>query len=309
MTPLAFLKNYEDTLRNGQITTLVEALFSCPDHAMAEDKYQRWLLQNFNLAIDQIDFLVPFERIDEFMTLWSAQTGRWVPQAHQILNEAPPDNVDIHAIRNVIQELPQLYSLDVELWRVAQSWFSSYREKVLSRFTRTTEPQNSSVAFFDESNRNAVLLTRGWYPPLCHSNGRKEWWAGPQRASEIEVRRNFHSGRLTFEITVVIGIDLKDVIFLSKNTGKRLNVEMAAMNEGTTSVHVDIGELGEDDPIVVVVPKVYSPIQIHEHDNDPTRRSFAATGWCLTDGRDLDVFTEIRDGDWRLPAGSLAPSR
>lgn len=286
MPPLAFFKNYGDLLGNYQIRCIVDALFDCPNSVFVQEGYQRWLFQQFHPALDRITYLVPFEKIDEFITLWSADTGRPVPQAHQVLNEAPPDDVNIGNISNIVKELPELYSLDYELWQAAQVWFASYRNRVLSRFVKTTEPQNSSLAFFDESKGNAVWLGHGWYPPIIYPDGRKEWWAGPWRIADIDVLKNVGANQLIFQITVVIGIARSEIMFLSKRSGKRLNSDMIDTNEGSTTVYVDVSWFEKRETIVALVPEVYSPIQIGDRDNDTTRRSFGTSKWYLSEGEE-----------------------
>jgi Sulfotransferase family len=281
MRPLAFFRNYGDLFRNAQTRYIVNALFSCPDSVLVEEDYQRWLFRQFHAALDRITFLVPLERIDEFITLWSAETGRLVPQADRYLNGAPPDEVNLDEIRHVIQRLPELYSLDTELWQAARLWFSSYRAKVLARFMRTTEPLNSSLAFFVEAEGDGIWLTRGWYPPFLNARGSKEWWAGPRRTAEIDLRRNYHASQLIFEITVVVGIEPSEIMFFAKSSGERLAADMWDADEGTTFVRIDISGLEQLDTIVTLVPEVYSPIQVDDRDDDTMRRSFATTGWYI----------------------------
>ncbi|MGW5960381.1 hypothetical protein, partial [Methylorubrum thiocyanatum] len=115
MTPRAFFANFSDLLSNYQPRTIVSAFKQQPEDVLLHDKTHRWLTENLYECMERIHWLAPSEQIDDFISFFSMDIGRAVPQSAIVVNESPADNVDLVKIRNSINENQELCSLDSEL--------------------------------------------------------------------------------------------------------------------------------------------------------------------------------------------------
>jgi hypothetical protein len=269
----AFFSDYADIMVDDQAKPLVSALFACPPERVALD-HDRWVYEQLPQAIDCLRWLVPTESIDEFVPLWAIETGVAVPDTVTVANVAPPDDVDVSALRAMLRDRPELYALDLYLWRVARERFAQYRAKVMP----SPLAKNSRCAFL--KNESGVWCTAGWHNPIQSSVG-TEHIAGPGLTSELTVVCSVGEEYLRFKIGVLIGIGVNEMVFFRKRGMERLTPKIEQQDGGPITVTLSINSLGARgarEVLLILVPRSFSPMQVSSDFADPTRRPYSIYG-------------------------------
>lgn len=253
-------------------------------------------------VLGKVRWLVPTDRIDGFVPLWEAETGRRAAERTFATNHAPPDDLDLAALEAAIRARPVLFAVDNVLYHYACARHAEWKASVEQRRAPWDYPANASRVFHSSSSagrngttggqRGGIWLRRGWYPaeetPLGPGN-----WAGPSRRSDITVRRAAGQDRLVFDVAVVNGIAFTDIAAFLVPDFTDLPVTQTEVARGHWRYRVDLTGLPETSEIALMVPDCYAPINVFaegEH-GKLVRRSFLATGWALaakTDDAEAD---------------------
>lgn len=274
LTPETFFRNYADHWANQQARTLVHAITATPCGPMLNGIYADWLHEQLPAALRRIRWLVPTEAIDEFVPLWSYETGLHVLAAGLETNHAQPDGIDLDTLRRVLGRMPELHALDLELWVRARRRMIDYRRAVLLRDVDSRSPATRAFARGEE----AIWLTEGWLPPLRVGEAEIEWWAGPSPVSRLRFRRRGASA-LRVDIAVVNGIRRADIAAYAPD-GTQLPCDIEGGDDGTL-LRIGLDCLGAEGEVLISVPEVYSSIEVSDTDTDTALRSFAGRNWRL----------------------------
>lgn len=274
LSPETFFRNYASHWANQQARTLVHAIMAMPCSPMRDDSQADWLHAQVPAALRRIRWLVPTEAIDEFVPLWSHETGLHVPSPDLETNQALPDGVDPDRLRQVLGRMPELHALDLELWVRARRRMVDYRRAVLLRDV----DRRSAATLAFARGEEAIWLTEGWLPPLRVGDSETEWWAGPSPTSRLCFRRR-GARALRVDIAVVNGIRRGDIAAYAAD-GVQLPCDIEGGEEGTR-LRIDLDSLGAEGEVLITVPEVYSSIEVSDTDTDTTLRSFAGRDWRL----------------------------
>jgi hypothetical protein len=239
------------------------------------------MMQDLPPALARVRWLVPTEKIDEFVDLWSLETKRNVPNRTQNVNIAQSDSEHVAAARAALTARPHLYAFDRLLHIAAQRRYEEYRRKVFDLVNPWSHPDDSRRAWTDGTG--GVWLTENWYDPEV-ADGPVAWWSGPERQSEVRVKRGRGEKFLNVHVRVVTGISHEKIVFKAKETFANLTVMRAPHPSGHGMNHsVLIDSLGAEDRLAILVPNCLAPIQMTEDNSSLVRRSFLALDWELSD--------------------------
>ncbi len=274
LRPAEFFRNYAAYWDNQQSRNLVEALVPPGERAAIEGSSPDWLHAQLLPALDRIRWLVPTEALDEFVLLWSHETRRHVRAAGFVTNIAPPDPLDSAMLQRIVAAMPELYALDLDLWVRAQRRMEAYRRQVLLQGIDPRGPATEAFVRWTE----AIWLTEGWLPPICYADGTMEWWAGPSRVSRLHLRRST-ARILRVDISVVNGIRRDEIQCFTATDYRQLPSRLGG--EDGTLLDIELDGVGSEAELLLVVPKVYSPIEVNLADTDTSLRSFAGRHWRL----------------------------
>ena len=288
LRPGEFFDIFGDYFTDHQTTYILSSFV--PLHLFIERKgYHRAVYENFLGCVDRIRWLVPTESIDEFVGLWSLETKRNVPNRAAIINVAPAENSDpaeagaaearIAEARAAILARPRLYAFDQLLHRMAVDRFTAYRREVFELVSPWSYPDDSRQAY--RAELGGVWLTENWYDPEIAQN-KKAWWSGPQRISEVRIRRARSEKILKFYVSVVNGIDYRDIVPKSKETGEKLKtVRTPDEKRGGMEYSVSLEGLKVEDTVQLIAPWCHAAIMTRADDPSIIRRSFLASDWRL----------------------------
>ncbi len=239
------------------------------------------LMLDMPQALVKVRWLVPTEKIDEFVELWSFEMKRNVPNRTQNVNIAQTDSENVAAARAALMARPHLYAFDRLLHLAARRRYDEYRKKVFALVNPWSYPDNSRRAWTDGTG--GVWLSENWYDPEV-SNGQIAWWSGPERQSEVRFKRDHGEKYLNVYIRVVSGISHDKITFKAKETFANLPVTRTPHTSGHGMNHsVLLDSLGTEDRLIVLVPNCFAPIQLTEDNSSLIRRSFLAQDWELSD--------------------------
>lgn len=275
LSPGEFFRHYAEHWRNQQSRLLIEAVVPPGERAVLDGASPDWLHRSLLAAVERVRWLVPTEAVDEFVLLWSRETGRHVPAAGFVTNVAQPDSLDVAALRGIIATMPELYGLDLELWVRARRRMAAYRRQVL---LQGIDPRGPATEAFARGGE-AIWLTEGWLPPTRDGDGLLEWWAGPSRVSRLRFRKRT-SRTLRVEVSVVNGIRRDEIAAFAAGEDRELPTSLGD-GAAETTLAIDLDGLGDEGEVVLVVPEVHSPIEVNETDTDTSLRSFAGRRWRL----------------------------
>lgn len=230
---------------------------------------------------DQIRWLVPTDRIDAFIPLWEAETGRRAAERDYATNHAPADAIDLAALEAAIRTRPALFALDSVLYQYARSRHADWAAGVQQRIAPWDHPANASRVYHGEGG--GVWLRRGWYPSEQTHHGPGNW-AGPTQRSDIAVRRGAGQNALVFDVMVVNGITFTDITAFASDSFTELPVAREELTSELWRYRIDLSGLPRTCEIALMVPDCYAPINVFADDVDAglERRSFLAAGWGLT---------------------------
>jgi len=242
--------------------------------------YYRAFNQHLQSGVDRIRWLVPTESIDEFLDLWSAETKRRVPNRTAMVNVAPPEIADDRT-RGIIavRARPHICAFDQLLYQMAKIRFAEYRREVAELVAPWSYPHDSRRACRMECG--GIWLTDNWYDPEI-TNGKRAWWCGPRRVSEVRIWRANGERFLKFFVKDVNGITYRDIIAKAKETDERLPIVQEEVQGGNGMQYtIDLDSLRERDTINLLTPECYPAIVTTKHDMSLVRQSFIATDWTL----------------------------
>jgi hypothetical protein len=268
LSPRRFFELFENYFVNDQAKSLVSLLFKCPLPAQIGD-FDRWLFDHLHPMMDVFRWLVPTEKIDEFINLWSLEAQIPVPYPAVTVNDAPPDDVNILELRKLLHEMSHLYSLDLYLWLKVHENFAQYRTQVFSSSVPGTDSGNVTRAFFNDGS--GVWCRLGWHLPARTSTGRIEWAAGPGKVSELEIVAAKGEREIHFVFAVFVGIGADDISFYRKSDLASMTPRFSQLPDGSCAVSLPIGGFQPHESILLVVLRVKSSMQESATDNDPTR--------------------------------------
>lgn len=279
LSPAEFFDVAGDDLVNYQTNYMLSAFFHM--RALADKVgYCRAINQHLQSGVDRIRWLVPTESIDEFVDLWSAETKRHVPNRTARINVAPPEHAEDRE-RGIIavRARPHLYAFDQLLYQMARTRFTEYRREVAELVAPWSYPQDSRRACRME--QGGIWLTDNWYDPEI-ANGKRAWWCGPKRVSEVRIWRAHGERFLKFIVRGVNGIGYRDIIAKAKETGEQLPIAHEEA-QGGRGMHytIDLDSLREKDTFNLLTPGCYPSIMTTKEDNSLRRQSFIAADWTL----------------------------
>ena len=279
LTPAEFFDLAGDDIMNHQTNGMLSAFVNIRG-LTGSIGYYRAFNQHLQGGADRIRWLVPTELIDEFLDLWSAETKRTVPNRWAMVNAAPPEAAEDRE-RGIIavRAMPHLYAYDQLLYQMARMRFAEYRQEVAELIAPWSYPHDSRRACRME--RGGVWLTRNWYDPEIH-DGKRAWWCGPERVSEVRIWRANGERYLNFFVKGVNGIDYREITARTKETAATLPVNHRAVQDGDGMHYsIDLDSLRERDTINLVTLECYPAIATTTHDMGLVRGSFIAVDWTL----------------------------
>jgi hypothetical protein len=273
-----FFDRFGDFFRDHQTNYMLSS-FTSFGIKVEREGYHKALLAAFSISIDKFRWIVPTPSIDEFITLWSLETKRTVPNAHEVVNVAAVADADALEAKTALLERPSLYSYDSLLYQIAVSSFADYRKRTLELLAPWSFPDDSRRAFHAEGS--GIWLSENWHDPERASLG-LAWWSGPTRRSEVRFRRKASERYLCFDVVTVNGISYGDITVWAKNGFVAMKAERRERPSGDgMSYCVPISSLAEEDGICLLVPDCMASIMTNKNDNSLVRRAFLATNWSL----------------------------
>lgn len=234
------------------------------------------------VVLERVRWLVPTDRIDDYVPLWEAETGRRAAERGYATNRAPADDVDLAALEAAIRARPALFALDAVLYQHTCQRFDAWAGAVRDLAAPWDYPANAARVF--HGGGGGVWLRRGWYPsePTAHGQGN---WAGPTRRSDLTVKRGAGQDALVFDVTVINGITFTDILAFDAARFTPLPVRREEVGAGHWRYRVDIAALPRTCDVALMVPDCYAAINVFPPGGSASleRRSFLATGWQLTE--------------------------
>ena len=281
-----FFSRFGDYYTNFQSTYFVGAFIDTSTEVQRFGHYAT-LTKRLLECLDRVHWVVPTEKVDEFIGLWSLETKRWVPNGLQrtIVSESFPDSrgETLAEVREYLQKRTDLYALDLLFYNMAQERFAAYRSNILRSQGIERYAGNSRQAFV--SGESAIWLSDNWYDPVPIEGGHA-WWAGPTVKSVVHVRRASDEKYLTFDIIVISGIAYESIVVLDKTMVRKLSTRRVR-SDSHCKFCVTLEGLAREDDVVVLVPNCKAAIITTIDSDGLDRQSFAATNWSL--GNDLVV--------------------
>ena len=200
-----------------------------------------------------------------------------MPNRWAMVNVAPPeDDDDRERAIIAVRARPHLYAYDQLLYQMAKMRFAEYRAEVAELIAPWSYPHDSRRACRME--RGGVWLTDNWYDPEI-ANGKRAWWCGPKRVSEVRIWRANGERFLKFLVKSVNGINYRDITARDE-TGESLPVAHAEIQGGNGMYYtIDLESLEEKDTINLLTPSCYPSIATTKEDKSLRRQSFIATDW------------------------------
>lgn len=288
LSPQLFFSGFGDLLANHQVRSFITAFRDLhPDI----ERLNTWTAALFDHP-DRVRWFVPTEAIDEFCMLWQLETGRLMLLPSKRANIAEASASQREELESIVARMPELYSIDLLFWQIVKERFDSYKREVLRSCVKNCCPDNWGHAWSDGDA--GIWLGRGWHQPQLLSDGRYAWWAGPERLSEIYVKRKASHRWLTFSGIVYCGVFEHDIIFVAE--GRVLAPVFHRINDAEVIYAVDLGNLGEETLLVMRVPEVWSPSMVDNDTMDTSRKSVAICNWKLSSVSPLSAVVENTEG-------------
>jgi len=275
-SPEQFFSEYGEFLKNHQSRYLVSAFNG---FSINEDR-TAFLVSALYQSLNRVRWCVPTESIDEFLSLWSIENRTHVPNTQESINIAP--NKERYAeLLDIAHRFTYLYSIDLLLWDIVRERYKSYRNRILRDVTGIRYPDNSSKAFGDGDC--GVWLRSGWHSPQMTSSNQLEWWAGPDRFSEVSYRKKSHHRFIKFSLSVVCGITREDIIATRESPQDIVPTELKFLGDDRYELWIDIGGLPNEGIFKLCVPEVYSPMMVDAQSDDSKLKSYASVGWAFVE--------------------------
>lgn len=280
LAPGEFFDRFGDFLVDHQTRYLLSAFHPLAELS-ARDGWHETALALLPAVLDKVRWLVPTDRIDRFVPLWEAESGRKVAEQAFGGNLAPPDGLDLAELERAVRARPWLFALDGLLYHLAENRYARWSDSIEQRLRPWAFPDNASRVFAD--GPSGVWLRRGWYAgeetPLGPGH-----WAGPRASSQIELRRRPGAhDRLGFDVLVVNGITFGDICAYKTEDYRPLRLWREAIGPEHWRYSVALDSLEETARITLSVPNCYAPINVFPagEDGGLERRSFLVAGWSL----------------------------
>lgn len=279
--PARFFDEFGDFFQDHQTRYLLSAFFDFKVEASRRGQLETALSRMME-TLDRIRWLAPMESLDEFCDLWQLETGMLIPCTRETVNIAPPDDLNVAALRAAVIARPHLYACDALLHQITLRRFDAYRQKIRAMARDKLAPWNSPdnlMRAFSEGE-NGIWLLDGWYFPE-RSGDRQLWWSGPSSASTIRFRRSDRHNFLCFDVTVVNGISQDGITAFDRTANKRIDCRILQGGADRVTYCVPLQGLGVVDDLTFVVSECLPAIMTTEHDDNLVRRSFLASNWSL----------------------------
>lgn len=275
LAPNLFIRQFGDLLANSQVRYFISAYCDLfPD----VDRQIPWVSKLLD-CIDLVRWFVPTEAIDDFCLLWQLETGRSMFLPEIRINEAPEISVSKSELELIVAGMPELYSLDLLFWQISRQRYEIYRRKILDKQSEKINSNNWGNAWSNGSN--LICLGRGWWPPEMVTDGNYAWWAGPERLSEIRIKRDAFHRFLIFSVIVHCGVS-DNSILLATSVERILPLIHRRVSDSEVIYVVNIDCLEDGEPIFLRVPDVWSPIVVDLESTDISRKSVAVCKWELS---------------------------
>lgn len=279
LDPGTFFDHFGDFFADFQTRYLLSAFLPL---ALEEERCGFWPLaaQRLPQVLARVRWLVPTDRIDAFLPLWEAETGRQAAERSYATNHAPDDGVDLAALEAAIRARPALFALDNVLYQYAQTRFAAWADGVRQSLVPWDYPANAARVF--HAGGGGVWLRRGWYPSEETSHGAGNW-AGPRRRSDLTIRRGAGQDSLAFDVTVINGITPEGITAHNAASLAHLPLACEEIEPDHWRYRIDLSALPEACEVALMVPDCYAAINVFAAGEDAglERRSFLATGWQL----------------------------
>jgi hypothetical protein len=161
LDPGTFFDHFGDFFTDFQSRYLLAAFLP-----LAIEKQRRgfWAcaMQHLPRVLDRIRWLVPTDRIDDFVPLWEGETVHRATERAYATNHAPADGVDLPALETAIRARPALFALGNVRYEYARTRFDARANGVQQSHAPWDYPANASRVFHEDGG--GVWLRRGWYP-------------------------------------------------------------------------------------------------------------------------------------------------
>ncbi|MBI1401984.1 MAG: hypothetical protein GC147_02060 [Porphyrobacter sp.] len=279
LDPGAFFDHFGDFFTNFQTRYLLSAFLPL---GIEEQRRGYWPTAAHHLpkVLDKIRWLLPTDRIDAFVPLWEAETGRRAAERGFATNHAPADDVDLGALEAAIRARPGLFALDSVLYQYACARHAEWVAAVQQQVAPWDYPSNASRVFHDEGG--GVWLRSGWYPSEETAIGPGNW-AGPSRRSDVAVKRGPGQDALVFDVIVINGITFDDITAYTAEGFEPLPIRREEVSRDRWRYRVDLSALPDSCSVALMVPNCFAAINVFGDGEDAglERRSFLAAGWGL----------------------------
>jgi hypothetical protein len=274
LSPADFFHRFGDFFYNRQASYLVGAFFSDEER---NDKFT-FLVNRIHAAGQRVKWMIPTEHINDFIPLWCAENDKHICCDALDINVANrSDNID--TLTKIIQDSPELYAIDLMLWRMAHKRFAEYKSAIWRELHPFSFPNNSSKAYFNDEA--GVWLRSGWYPPEMTPDGDRVWWAGPTARAQVSYKRKPEQNELSFSIEVVCGIAPSQITIYNESMSKELPTRLEGIDGERVRLIADLSSIDIQGTLNICVPEVWAPIMVTENDDNIDRKSFAARNWRL----------------------------
>lgn len=278
LKPREFFNDFGDHLSNRQVKFFNQAFFAKKiDNSFSKE------LDDLEKSIKKLKYLVPTEKINEFIHLWAID-NHVVPNINQKDLNKSPDNAGLKSqVEDIIQNIPKMYALDTIFKEITDKFYESYTFDLLNRFSNP-EMNNWGTAFLNGSN--LVQLGLGWYPPEKLSNGLLAWWTGPDAASIISLKRTPPSNYLTFKVIVFCGAKENEVV-VTNHYDEALPTFKKRHASGHVTYAVKLEDIALQQKLKLKIPISSAPALVNSSSYDFRRQGVAVTEFSIL--HDLDV--------------------
>jgi hypothetical protein len=274
LSPSDFFHRFGDFFYNRQSSYLVGAFFQ--DNGR-NDRFS-FLISLMHGAVQRVKWMVPTEHINDFIPLWCAENGKHICCDDLDINVASrSENIDV--LTKIVRDYPDLYAIDLMLWRMAHKRFAQYKSSMWRELHPFSFPDNSSKAF--SNGDTGVWLRSGWYPPEITSDGDHVWWSGPSASAQVSYRRSPAQNELSFAIEVVCGIAPSQITIYDESMSRELPTRLEVVSGASVRLIADLNGLDVQGTLNICVPEVWAPIMVTENDDNIDRKSFAARNWRI----------------------------
>lgn len=274
-----FFDHFGDFFTNFQTRYLLSTFLPL---GLEEQRHGIWhtAARHLPKVLGRVRWLVPTDRIDAFVPLWEAETGRRAAERAFATNHAPADGVDVAALETAIRARPALFALDSVLYQYACSRHAEWAAGVQQQIAPWDYPANASRVFHGDGG--GIWLRRGWYPSEQTPHGPGNW-AGPEQRCDVSVRRAPGQDELAFDVIVINGITFTDIAAYDVADFTALPMRHEELEGDQWRLRIDLTGLPEACEIALMVPTCYAPINVFAagEKGKLERRSFLAANWSL----------------------------